>query len=76
MQDFFLPVAVLSQWELNEKVAQLLASCGILGSGDPAAQGILGSAKCAGTWTASTTGVMAPSESFFEPLVTGNQKAS
>ena len=26
--------------------------------------------------TASTTGVMALSESFFEPLVAGNQKAS
>ena len=29
-----------------------------------------------GTWTASATGVMAPTESFFEPLVAGNQKAS
>ena len=35
-----------------------------------------GSTKCAGTWTASTTGVMALSESFFEPLVAGDQKAS
>ena len=35
-----------------------------------------GSAKCAGTRTASTTGVMALSESFFEPLVAGDQKAS
>ena len=34
------------------------------------------SSKCAGTGTASTTGVMALSESFFEPLVAGNQKAS
>ena len=35
-----------------------------------------GSLKCAGKWTASTAGVMALSESFFEPLVAGNQKAS
>ena len=35
-----------------------------------------GSAKCAGTWTASATGVMALSESFSEPLVFGDQKAS
>ena len=28
------------------------------------------------TWTASTTGVKALSESFFKPLVAGNQKAS
>ena len=34
--------------------------------GDP------GSAKCAGTWTASAAGVMALSE----PLVTGDQKTS
>ena len=34
--------------------------------------GILGSTKCAGTWTASTTEVMALSESFFEPLVAGS----
>ena len=32
--------------------------------------------KCAGTWTASATGFMALSESFFEPLVAGDQKAS
>ena len=38
--------------------------------GDP------GGAKCAGTQIASTPGVMAPSESFFKPLITGNQKAS
>ena len=38
--------------------------------GDP------GGAKFAGTWTASTAEVMVPSESFFEPLVAGNQKAS
>ena len=38
--------------------------------GDP------GSTKCAGTWTASTAGVMAPSVSFIEPLVAGDQKAS
>ena len=32
--------------------------------------------KHAKTWTASTPGVMALSESFFEPLVAGDQKAS
>ena len=35
-----------------------------------------GDAKCARAWTASTAGVMALSESFFKPLVVGNQKAS
>ena len=35
-----------------------------------------GGAKCVGTRPASTTGVMALSESFFEPLVAGDQKAS
>ena len=38
--------------------------------GDP------GSAKGAGTWTASAAGVMVLSQSFSEPLVAGNQKAS
>ena len=33
-------------------------------------------ANCAGPWTVSATGVMALSESFFEPLVAGDQKAS
>ena len=42
----------------------------LLGCGDP------GGAKCAGTQTASTAGVMALSESFLEPLVAGDQKAS
>ena len=37
--------------------------------GDP------GGTKCAGTLTASTIRVMALSESFFEPLVAGDQKA-
>ena len=32
--------------------------------------------RCAGTQTASTAEVMAPQESFFEPLVAGHQKAS
>ena len=41
-----------------------------MGLGDPAGT------KCAGTWTASATGVMALSESFFEALVAGDQKAS
>ena len=40
------------------------------------AHGDPGGTKYAGTQTASTTGVMAPSESFFEPLVAGDQKAS
>ena len=35
-----------------------------------------GSTKCAGTRAASTTGVMARSESSFEPLRAGDQKAS
>ena len=35
-----------------------------------------GGIKCAGTRTASAAGVMALSESFFEPLVTDDQKAS
>ena len=38
--------------------------------GDP------GGAKCARTQTASTAGVMALSESLFEPLVAGDQKVS
>ena len=38
--------------------------------GDP------GSAKCEGTWTASTPGLMALAESFFEALIAGDQKAS
>ena len=38
--------------------------------GDP------GGTKCAGTWSASLAGVMALSESFFELLVAGDQKAS
>ena len=33
-------------------------------------------AKCVGTLTASAAGVMALSESFFEPLVSSDQKAS
>ena len=41
-----------------------------LACGDP------GGSKCAGTWTASAAGVMALSESFFEPLAAGDQKAS
>ena len=38
--------------------------------------GTPGSAKCAGTQTASATGVMDLSESFFEPLLADAQKAS
>ena len=41
-----------------------------LACGDP------GGAKCAGTRTASAIGVMVLSESFFQPLVAGDQKAS
>ena len=37
--------------------------------GDP------GRAKCAGTWTASTAGVTALSDSFFKAFVAGDQKA-
>ena len=37
---------------------------------------VSGSTKCAGTWTASAIGVMDLSESFFEPLMAGAQKAS
>ena len=37
--------------------------------------GDAGGAKCAGTQTASATGVMALSESFFQPLVAGDQEA-
>ena len=33
-------------------------------------------AKCAGTRTASAAGGVALSESFFKPLIAGNQKAS
>ena len=46
------------------KVVQLLACR------DP------GSTKCARMWTVSAAGVMALSESFFEPLVVDDQKAS
>ena len=35
-----------------------------------------GSAKCAGTRSASVAGVLALSESFFEPLVAGDKKTS
>ena len=40
------------------------------------AYGAPGGTICAGTWTASTPGVMALSESFFEPLIASKQKAS
>ena len=56
------PVAALPQWELSMKVAQLL--------------GLRGPWQVCRTWTASTAGVMALSESFLEPFVAGNQKAS
>ena len=35
-----------------------------------------GRVKCSGTWIASATGLMDLSESFFQPLVAGDQKAS
>ena len=38
--------------------------------------GTLVASSVQGTWTASVADVRALSESFFEPLVTGNQKAS
>ena len=38
--------------------------------------GTLVGTKYAGKWTTSATGVMALSESFFEPLVATDQKAS
>ena len=44
--------------------------------GGTAAWGDLGDTKCAGTWMASTTRVMALLESSFEPLVAGYQKTS
>ena len=44
--------------------------CSCLACGDP------GSAKCAGTWTASAVGVMTLSESFFKTLLAVSQKAS
>ena len=43
--------------------------------GGPAAW-LVGTLAVCGTRTASAAGVMALSESFFEPLVAGNQKAS
>ena len=49
---------------LNVKVVQLL---GLWGPG---------SAKCAGTRTASDAGAMALSESFLDPLLAGDQKTS
>ena len=57
-------------WQLcpSESWAWRLHSC--LAWGDP------GSTKYAGTQTASTAGLMALSESFFEPLVAGDQEAS
>ena len=58
------PVAAMPQWELSVKLVQLMA-CGYPGG-----------AECAATWAASAAGVMALSESFFEPLVTDDQKAS
>ena len=60
----FLPVAALPQWGLSVKVAWLP------GSREP------WWAKCAGTQTASAAGVMALSESFFEPHIAEDQKAS
>ena len=41
-----------------------------------AAAWLVGTLAVCGTRTASAAGVMALSESFFEPLVAGNQKAS
>ena len=41
---------------------------------DGAAAWLAGTLEAAGTWTASATGVMAPSESFFKPLIAGDRK--
>ena len=57
-------------WQLCPSESWAWRWCGCLAWGDP------GGAKCAGTWIASTAGIMAPSESFLEPLVAGNQQAS
>ena len=57
----FLPVATLPHGQLSVKVG--------LPCRDP------GGPKCAGTWTASATGVMALSEAFLQPPVAGAQKA-
>ena len=59
-----LPVAVLPQWELRMKVAQLL--------------GLWGPGQCqiCRDMDCCATGVMALSESFFKPLVAGNYMAS
>ena len=60
----FLPVAALPQCELSMKVVQLLGL-----------RGPWHRQVCRDT-TASAAEVMALSESFFEPLVAGDQKAS
>ena len=60
----FLPVVALPQYDLNMKMAQLLGL-----------QGPWRSQVCRDT-DCLTAGVMALSESFFEPLVAGNQKAT
>ena len=67
MQDFCVCVCL---WQLCSSVGWAWRWHNCLGCEDP------GGSKCAGTWTASATGVMALSESFFEPLIAGNQKAS
>ena len=46
------------------------------GGGKCLACGDSGGSKCSGTRTASAAGVTALSESFFQPLVAGDQKAS
>jgi len=59
-----LPVAALPQWELSVKVVQLLGL-----------QGPWWCQVCRDT-DCLHAGVMALSESFFEPLIAGDQKAS
>ena len=57
-------------WQLCPGESWAWRWCSCLASGDP------GGPKCAGTWTASATGLTALSESFLEPLVAGDQQAS
>ena len=64
-----IDVRLFCLWKLcpSEGWAWRQSCC--LACGDP------GGAQCAGTRTASAAGAVARSESFFEPLVAGDQKA-
>ena len=59
-----------SLWQLCPCEGWAWRWCSCLGHGDP------GCTKRPGTWMASAPGVMALLESFFEPLIAGDQKAS